>query len=86
MIERRSFITGLVSLVAAPAIVRAGSLMPVRVVVEAEPMWIPVGNSQWRDLLDAQREINMRHSLVRARRWITKAKALEMFPDREAIS
>lgn len=31
MIHRRSFITGLVSLVAAPAIVRAGSLMPVKV-------------------------------------------------------
>jgi hypothetical protein len=33
MIElpRRSFITGLVSLLAAPAIVRASSLMPVRV-------------------------------------------------------
>lgn len=30
MIHRRSFITGLVSLVAAPAIVRAGSMMPVR--------------------------------------------------------
>lgn len=28
--SRRSFITGLVSLVAAPAIVRAGSLMPVK--------------------------------------------------------
>ncbi len=31
MINRRSLITGLVSLVAAPAIVRAGSLMPVKV-------------------------------------------------------
>lgn len=30
MINRRSLITGLISLVAAPAIVRAGSLMPVR--------------------------------------------------------
>lgn len=32
MIEpsRRGFITGLISLVAAPAVVRAGSLMPVR--------------------------------------------------------
>lgn len=34
MIGRRSFITGLVSLIAAPAIVRAGSLMPVRVMIE----------------------------------------------------
>lgn len=32
MIGRRGFITGLVSLVAAPAIVRAGSLMPVKMV------------------------------------------------------
>lgn len=32
MIERRAFLTGLISLVAAPAIVRAGSLMPVKVI------------------------------------------------------
>ena len=37
MIHRRSFITGLVSLIAAPAIVRAGSLMPVRVMVQRPP-------------------------------------------------
>ncbi|MHB8272702.1 hypothetical protein [Bradyrhizobium sp.] len=30
-LSRRSLITGLISLVAAPAIVRAGSLMPVKV-------------------------------------------------------
>lgn len=30
MISRRGLITGLISFVAAPAIVRAGSLMPVR--------------------------------------------------------
>jgi hypothetical protein len=34
MIGRRGFITGLISLVAAPAIVRAGSLMPVKAIVE----------------------------------------------------
>lgn len=33
-VARRSFITGLISLVAAPAIVRAGSLMPVKSIVE----------------------------------------------------
>lgn len=35
MIEssRRGFITGLISLVAAPAIVRAGSLMPVKAII-----------------------------------------------------
>jgi hypothetical protein len=32
MTSRRSFITGLVSFVAAPAIVRVGSLMPVKVI------------------------------------------------------
>lgn len=34
MLQRRSFITGLISLVAAPAIVRAGSLMPVKMMIE----------------------------------------------------
>jgi hypothetical protein len=34
MINRRGLITGLISLVAAPAIVRAGSLMPVKVMIE----------------------------------------------------
>lgn len=38
MIQRRSFLTGLISLVAAPAIVRAGSLMPVKSMVEPEIM------------------------------------------------
>lgn len=33
-LSRRSIITGLVALVAAPAIVRAGSLMPVKVMIE----------------------------------------------------
>jgi hypothetical protein len=33
-LARRSFITGLISLVAAPAIVRAGSLMPVKVMIQ----------------------------------------------------
>lgn len=36
--NRRGFITGLVSFVAAPAIVRAGSLMPIRAVLLA-PTW-----------------------------------------------
>lgn len=33
MLARRSFLTGLVSALAAPAIVRAGSLMPVKAIV-----------------------------------------------------
>jgi hypothetical protein len=43
--SRRSFITGLVSLVAAPAIVRAGSLMPVRVMVEPARKWVQIGST-----------------------------------------
>lgn len=35
MIGRRSFITGLIALVAAPAIVRAGSLMPIKQMIHA---------------------------------------------------
>ena len=38
-LNRRSIITGLISLVAAPAIVRATSIMPVRAVLERE-LWI----------------------------------------------
>lgn len=34
ILPRRKFITGLVSLMAAPAIVRASSLMPVKVVID----------------------------------------------------
>jgi hypothetical protein len=39
MMNRRSLITGLISLVAAPAIVRAESLMPVRAVDLFEPQY-----------------------------------------------
>lgn len=37
MISRRELITGLVSFVAAPAIVRVSSLMPVRSIIEPSP-------------------------------------------------
>jgi hypothetical protein len=44
MLNRRSLITGLISLVAAPAIVRAGSLMPVRsALLPAVAPRIPLG-------------------------------------------
>ncbi len=39
-LSRRSLITGLISFVAAPAIVRAGSLMPVKVMVPAWPQLV----------------------------------------------
>ncbi len=38
MTTRRGFITGLISFVAAPAIVRAGSLMPVRGIIQPTSM------------------------------------------------
>jgi hypothetical protein len=41
LLARRSFITGALSLLAAPAIVRAGSLMPVRA------LKLPDGYSRW---------------------------------------
>lgn len=49
MIGRRGFITGLISLVAAPAIVRAGSLMPVKVLVE--PIYPLYGHSPAMEML-----------------------------------
>lgn len=44
MIEtnRRSLITGLISLIAAPAIIRAGSLMPVKTILPLSE-WEPIG-------------------------------------------
>jgi hypothetical protein len=42
-LSRRSLITGLVSLVASPAIVRASSLMPVKAWAEAPPMFFEAG-------------------------------------------
>lgn len=42
MIERRKFLTELISLVAAPAIVRAGSLMPVKRMEDFIPMGMRV--------------------------------------------
>lgn len=41
MMNRRSFLTGLAAAIAAPAIVNAASLMPVRGIV------MPVGNVTW---------------------------------------
>jgi hypothetical protein len=43
VISRRSIITGLISLVAAPAIVRAGSLMPVKVMAPTPAL----GDLKW---------------------------------------
>ena len=54
---RRSFITGLISLVAAPAIVRAGSLMPVRAMIGSSPS--EINAAVRRMMIDmAEREVN----------------------------
>jgi len=44
--ERRSFLTGLISLIAAPAIVRVGSLMPVKSMI-SEPQFLLAGQRKW---------------------------------------
>jgi hypothetical protein len=60
MLHRRTFLTGLVSVIAAPAIVRASSLMPVRLVTWADDgmlfseryAWAKVvPPNLWRDLV-----------------------------------
>lgn len=82
MLERRSFITGLISLVAAPAIVRAGSLMPVRVVGEPYPP--PLSGKAIALMMEQAHLCEPR--LCAMRLWITKAEALEMFPEPRAIA
>lgn len=42
MIERRKFLTGLASIIAAPAIVRVASIMPVRALSDLE--WLALGD------------------------------------------
>jgi hypothetical protein len=41
MLERRNFLTGLISALAAPAIVRASSIMPIRTMLWTPPLWTP---------------------------------------------
>lgn len=49
MLNRRSLITGLISLVGAPAIVRAGSLMPVKTMFHRQALTTePWGKYDWR--------------------------------------
>lgn len=53
--NRRELIAGLVSLVAAPAIVRAGSLMPVRAMIIEPPPWIVFGASADGQIVERMR-------------------------------
>jgi hypothetical protein len=56
-LTRRSLVTGLISLVAAPAIVRAGSLMPVRQMLDAEDRWpiMIVHRNAYESMIEQQR-------------------------------
>ena len=48
ILERRKFLTGLASLIAAPAIVRVSSLMPVRGIVQPLIARTELPQSTWR--------------------------------------
>jgi len=50
MTNRRAFITGLASLIAAPAIVRVSSIMPIKVMPEPEVLYRTI--HWWEDLTD----------------------------------
>jgi hypothetical protein len=54
ILSRRSFIGGLAALVAAPAIVRVTSLMPVKAFVTERYVWVP------RDALDSIMPLDLR--------------------------
>lgn len=54
LINRRKLLVGLGSLIAAPAVVRAASLMPVR----RPPMWGPIILGTRRALFDDLREMD----------------------------
>lgn len=77
--ERRAFITGLVSFVAAPAIVRASNLMAVKTMPSDLEHWGSRVDIQ--DLIRAQAEINERHiAFIATRRWISREEALAIWP------
>jgi hypothetical protein len=69
--DRRSFITGVVGLIAAPAIVRASSLMPVRGIV----MPVVYGRSPAMAALETIRAVNNLPAELRAecvQQWFEK--------------
>lgn len=63
-IARRGFITGLIALVAAPAIVRAGSLMPVKQILPRELSWADIVNVSLRNRADALGEMVTRNNAL----------------------
>lgn len=78
MLHRRGLITGLVSLVAAPAIVRVGSLMPVRGLVLPSAYGQIYSNRYLRTLLPAETWREIIHLCWQAN------KVLEDMPFNEA--
>lgn len=59
MLNRRSFLTGLTSLIAAPAIVRVASIMPVKAMPSAEEAYAALAkgmsNNLYGNLIDSTR-------------------------------
>jgi hypothetical protein len=53
MLNRRSLITGLISLVAAPAIVRPTSIMPIKSLILPDEI-VAISPVMWEDLLHAR--------------------------------
>lgn len=72
MLDRRKFLTGLISLVAAPAIVRAGSLMPVK------------ADADWRYLVRAV-DIDISEVYGRSPAMMTLTDAQELLAMRRAF-
>lgn len=64
MIGRRGFLTGLGALIAAPAIVRASSLMPVKALVEPKAYWGIVHPENFGDLIDFDKALRQMAEMV----------------------
>lgn len=56
ILQRRKFITGLASLIAAPAIVKASSLMPIR--------GVPLNNSYMKMITDYHDDLFIKRDFV----------------------
>jgi hypothetical protein len=84
MIQRRSFLTGLAALITAPAIVRAGLLMPVRAMIDDRLTTAMIIDARNTARLFQEGDLIYQNIIIR--QWITRAQALEMFPDLRGLS
>lgn len=77
--SRRSFLVGIgASLIAAPAVVKAASLMPVRGIVQdvRQPPWKPM----WRGYYDVYRS-EVQISIGGGLRWLSKEEFTKKYPE-----